>query len=69
MALRLMSNPPDIDERDLVRQLRRGSRAAFEALLERSERRVYNLAYRMLGGDGAEAEDATQDIFRCSRRS
>lgn len=52
-----------IDERELVKRLRAGSRAAFEALMDRSERRVYNLALRMLDGDPSEAEDATQDIF------
>src|SRR3712207_4539174 len=53
---------PDLDERELLRQLRTGSRAAFERLLDRYERRIYNLALRMLG-DPTEAEDAAQDIF------
>jgi RNA polymerase sigma-70 factor (ECF subfamily) len=52
----------DWDERELLRQLRAGGRAAFERLLDRCERRVYNLALRMLG-DPTEAEDAVQDIF------
>ena len=52
-----------LDDHDLLRGLRSGSRAALEALLDRHERRVYNLALRMLDGDAAEAEDATQDIF------
>jgi RNA polymerase sigma-70 factor, ECF subfamily len=55
-------NPPNPDERDLLRRLRSGSRAAFEALMDRHERRVYNLALRMLG-DPTEAEDAAQEIF------
>src|SRR5947207_2296830 len=51
-----------MDERDLLQRLRSGSRPAFEALLDRYERRVYNLAYRLLG-DRTEAEDAAQEIF------
>jgi RNA polymerase sigma-70 factor (ECF subfamily) len=54
---------PDLDERELLRRARAGNRAAFECLLDRFERRVYNLALRMLDGDRAEAEDATQDVF------
>jgi len=51
-----------MDERELLSRLRGGTRAAFEALLDRYERRVYNLAFRMLG-DRTEAEDAAQEIF------
>jgi RNA polymerase sigma-70 factor (ECF subfamily) len=54
--------PSPIDDHELLRRLRSGSRPAFEALLDRCERRVYNLACRMLG-DRTEAEDATQEIF------
>jgi RNA polymerase sigma-70 factor, ECF subfamily len=50
------------EERELVQELRSGSRAAYERLLDRYERRIYNLALRMLG-DAAEAEDAAQDVF------
>jgi RNA polymerase sigma-70 factor (ECF subfamily) len=53
---------PDPD-RDLIPGLKAGERAAFAALLDRHERRIYNLALRLLGGDTGEAEDATQDIF------
>lgn len=54
------SHDPD---RDLLPGLRAGERTAFAALLDRHERRVYNLALRLLDGDPAEAEDATQDAF------
>ena len=54
--------PDELDDRELLRRLKSGSRAAFELLLDRCERRVYNLALRMLG-DPSDAEDATQDIF------
>lgn len=54
--------PDDTADRELIQRLKSGSRAAFELLLDRCERRVYNLALRMLG-DASDAEDATQDIF------
>jgi RNA polymerase sigma-70 factor (ECF subfamily) len=49
-------------DEELVRRFTRGDRAAFGALVERHERRVYNLAYRMLGRP-EDAADATQDVF------
>ena len=53
--------PTDID-RALVRRFQGGDRHAFVELMERHERRVYNLAYRMLGRT-EDARDATQDAF------
>jgi RNA polymerase sigma-70 factor (ECF subfamily) len=53
--------PTDID-RALVRRFQAGDRRAFVELMERHERRVYNLAYRMLGR-AEDARDATQDVF------
>lgn len=53
----------ETDERELLKRLRSGSRSAFEALMDRYDRRLYNLALRMLDGDAGEAEDAAQDIF------
>jgi RNA polymerase sigma-70 factor, ECF subfamily len=47
---------------ELVARFQDGDEQAFVALMERHERRVYNLAYRMLGG-GEDARDATQDAF------
>ena len=40
-----------------------GDRSAFMRLVEAYQRPVYNLCYRMLGGDAAEAEDAAQETF------
>lgn len=54
--------PDDLDDREFIHRLKSGSRAAFELLLDRCERRVFNLALRMLG-DASDAEDAAQDIF------
>ena len=38
------------------------SRQEFELLFQRSQRRAYNLAYR-LTGNAADAEDVTQDAY------
>jgi RNA polymerase sigma-70 factor (ECF subfamily) len=47
---------------ELVRDFQGGDEEAFVKLMQRHERRVYNLAYRMLGGP-EDARDATQDAF------
>ena len=47
---------------ELVARARQGDEAAFEQLVLRHQRYVFNLAYRVLG-DSAEAEDATQEAF------
>lgn len=53
---------PGARDEDLVRRFLSGDRAAFAALVERHERRVYNLALRMTGRE-EDARDATQDAF------
>jgi RNA polymerase sigma-70 factor, ECF subfamily len=47
---------------DLIARFRSGEADAFAELVSRHERRVYNLAYRMLGR-AEDARDATQDAF------
>jgi RNA polymerase sigma-70 factor (ECF subfamily) len=47
---------------DLITRVRSGETAAFAELVSRHERRVYNLAYRMLGRT-EDARDATQEAF------
>ena len=47
---------------ELVARARQGNEAAFEQLVCRHQRYVFNLAYRVLG-DYAEAEDITQEAF------
>ncbi len=47
---------------DLVSAARAGDRLALEALLESIERRVYLLAYRLIG-EPASAEDVAQDVL------
>lgn len=50
------------DERWCVAQALKGDQRAFTELVERYQRPVYNLCYRMLG-NGPEAEDAAQETF------
>ena len=50
------------DDETLVRQCLEGSREAFESLLERYEKKVFNVAFRMLGNH-EEARDVTQSVF------
>ncbi len=47
---------------DLVDRFRNGDRSAFDVLVSRHQRRVYNLAYRMLGRV-EDARDAAQEAF------
>jgi RNA polymerase sigma-70 factor (ECF subfamily) len=54
--------PDQARDEDLVRRYLSGERAAFATLVERHERRVYNLALRMTGRE-EDARDATQDAF------
>jgi RNA polymerase sigma-70 factor, ECF subfamily len=49
-------------DEELVRRYLRGDRPAFSELMERHGRRVYNLAFRMLGRP-EDADDATQETF------
>ena len=54
-------------DEDLVRRYLEGDVQAFGALVERHERRVYNLALRMTGRE-EDARDATQDAFLSALR-
>ncbi len=55
----MSTEAPDIE---LVRRAQAGELAAFEALTNRYEQRVYSLALRMLG-QKQDAEDVTQQTF------
>jgi RNA polymerase sigma-70 factor, ECF subfamily len=48
--------------RDLLEACRRGDAGAFEELVERTQRQVYSLAYRLVG-DRHEAEDVAQEAY------
>lgn len=55
-------DPRGATDDDLVRRFQDGDEEAFVQLMRRHERRVYNLAYRMLG-HAEEARDAAQEAF------
>lgn len=50
----------DAEDIDLVERCRKGDRSAFERLIEKYQKAIYNLALRMVGQD---AEDVTQTTF------
>jgi RNA polymerase sigma-70 factor, ECF subfamily len=56
------SSSPAMDERGLVEACRAGSRDAFEGLVERHQRSVYQLCYRYVGNH-EDAADLTQEVF------
>jgi RNA polymerase sigma-70 factor (ECF subfamily) len=63
-----MGSPGGRPDDELVRSFLHGDAEAFGALVERHERRVYNLAFRMLG-NGEDARDTSQDVFlTCLRK-
>ncbi|MBZ5534562.1 MAG: sigma-70 family RNA polymerase sigma factor [Acidobacteriia bacterium] len=51
-----------IDEKQLVKDAKAGKYEAFEALVHRYERKIYNVAYR-LSGNRDDAEDVLQETF------
>lgn len=59
---------PDPDDQELVRRSLAGDQQAFRLLVGRHERKVFNLAYRMLGR-AEDARDATQDAFLACYRN
>jgi len=51
-----------VSDEELVRRVQKGNSVAFEELVRRYERKVYNIAYRILGNE-EEAVEALQDTF------
>ena len=51
-----------LDETDWLTRARTGDAAAFEAIYQRYERRIYSFIYRMMG-NAEDASDLTQDTF------
>ena len=50
------------DDKDLITAAAEGDDDAFSEIVERYQRPVYNLCYRLLGNHG-DAEDASQEAF------
>lgn len=51
-----------VSDDELVRRAQKGNLAAFEELVRRYERKVYNITYRLLGNE-EDATEALQDTF------
>ena len=58
----------DASDEELVARFRSGDQHAFTTLVSRHERRVFNIAFRMLGR-AEEARDATQEAFLACYRN
>jgi RNA polymerase sigma factor (sigma-70 family) len=50
------------DETELIRQVKQGSRHAYQVLYQQYCGRVYGICYRLLG-DASTAEDTVQEVF------
>jgi RNA polymerase sigma-70 factor, ECF subfamily len=58
----IVTIPPDIGDADLVAACLRGQPGAFDLVVERHQRAVYQLCYRFVGNH-EDASDLTQDVF------
>jgi RNA polymerase sigma-70 factor, ECF subfamily len=52
----------ELDDRQLVEQIRQGDDRAFETLVRRKTSKVYGLCYRVIG-NGEDAKDISQLVF------
>jgi RNA polymerase sigma-70 factor (ECF subfamily) len=57
-----------ISDAECVRRLQRGDTNAFEILVRRHEKTIFNLVYRMLG-DYDEAAETSQEVFLSAYRA
>ena len=57
-----------ISDAECVRKLQRGEPDAFETLIRRHQKTIFNLAYRMLG-DYDEAAEISQEVFLSAYRA
>jgi RNA polymerase sigma-70 factor (ECF subfamily) len=60
--------PEAISDAECVRKLQRGETDAFETLIRRHQKTIFNLAYRMLG-DYDEAAEISQETFLSAYRA
>jgi RNA polymerase sigma-70 factor (ECF subfamily) len=63
MRSKPVSLEAQVQEQTWALAAQKGDRSAFMRIVEAYQRPVYNLCYRMLGGDVTEAEDAAQETF------
>src|SRR5207237_6794538 len=52
-----------IFESDLLAELKKGSREAFESLYIKNQKRVFSVALNFFGGNEQMAKDITQQVF------
>jgi RNA polymerase sigma-70 factor (ECF subfamily) len=57
-----------ISDAECVRRVQRGETDAFETLVRRHEKTIFNLVYRMLG-DTEEAAEVSQEVFLTAFRA
>jgi RNA polymerase sigma-70 factor (ECF subfamily) len=57
-----------ISDAECVRRVQRGETDAFETLVRRHEKTIFNLVYRMLG-DTEEAAEVSQEVFLSAYRA
>jgi RNA polymerase sigma-70 factor, ECF subfamily len=57
-----------ISDAECVRRVQRGEAGAFETLVRRHEKTIFNLIYRMLG-DTEEAAEVSQEVFLSAFRA
>ncbi len=60
--------PETDDDRDIVERCVRGDREAFDILVEKYYKKIYNLAYRFVG-DSEEASDLAQEVFTAAYKN
>jgi RNA polymerase sigma-70 factor (ECF subfamily) len=60
--------PVELSDAECVRRLQRGETEAFAVLLERHQKAIFNLLYRMLG-DYDDAAEVSQETFLSAYRS
>ena len=58
----MVSSPVELEEQQLVTASKHGDQDAFSQLVQRYQRRIFNLVYRMLQ-QYEEASEITQDTF------
>ena len=57
-----LASPANLDERELVAACLAGQREAFDVIVERHRRAVYQICYRFVGNH-EDASDLAQDVF------
>lgn len=58
-----------LDDWECVRKLQRGNVNAFETLVRRHQKTIYNLVYRMLGGESEKTAEAVHEVFILAYKS